>query len=160
MHGACLDFIRRIRAASPAFFTGRDVLDVGSRDVNGSARMFFADGRYTGTDVVAGKGVDVVADAAKLPFEDESFDVVLCLETFEHAKEWRQILAELKRCARPGGLIVATMATTGRPVHGLDEWGFGHYGNVAADELRPLIGDVLFWEEDYVNCDLRAAWVR
>jgi len=41
-----------------------------------------------------------------LPFADASFDTVMCLEGIEHVIAQAQLLAELARVARPGGLIV------------------------------------------------------
>jgi len=35
----------------------------------------------------SGPGVDRVVNAEKLPFKDNSIDVVLCLETLEHAEK-------------------------------------------------------------------------
>ena len=39
-------------------------------------------------------------------FEDETFDVVLCNATLEHDKFFWKSIAEFKRVAKPGGLIV------------------------------------------------------
>ncbi len=42
----------------------------------------------------------------RLPFDDESFDAVLCLEGIEHVTTQQQLLAELVRVTRPRGWIV------------------------------------------------------
>jgi SAM-dependent methyltransferase len=42
----------------------------------------------------------------ELPFADDSFDVVLCLEGIEHVTTQQQLLKELVRVTRPGGWIV------------------------------------------------------
>jgi len=47
-------------------------------------------------------------DAAQLPFADEQFPVVTCLEALEFMPEPAAALAELLRVARPGGLLVLT----------------------------------------------------
>ncbi len=39
------------------------------------------------------------------PFEDRSFDLVLCLDVLEHLPEEKPVLEELKRVVRPGGII-------------------------------------------------------
>lgn len=41
MHGEVLDWLGTVRAALPALFRGRRVLECGSYDVNGSARSLF-----------------------------------------------------------------------------------------------------------------------
>lgn len=46
-----------------------------------------------------------------LPFPDESFDVVCCLEALEVMPEMESPLAELWRVLRPGGLLVTSRGT-------------------------------------------------
>ena len=41
-----------------------------------------------------------IADAAKLPFQDDSFDTVVCFEVIEHVKNPIHVLRELARVAR------------------------------------------------------------
>ncbi|MBI2589457.1 methyltransferase domain-containing protein [Candidatus Berkelbacteria bacterium] len=41
-----------------------------------------------------------------LPFEDESFDAVICIEVLEHVPELERALKELGRVLRPGGSLV------------------------------------------------------
>lgn len=159
MHEECFDFVRRVKTAVPDSFTGKAVVEIGSKIWNDSVRPLFEDCRYVGVDCVEGEGVDVVANGKATPFADAEFDTGVCVEVFEHTPDWGPILAEIVRIVKPGGLIVVTAATTGRHAHGIDEYGFGHYENIAAAELRRRIaGTVLFFEEDYVACDVRAAW--
>lgn len=42
-------------------------------------------------------------DAAKMPFQDQSFDGVFCSNLLEHASDTRGVLEELIRVVRPGG---------------------------------------------------------
>jgi SAM-dependent methyltransferase len=52
-------------------------------------------------------GIQVVrGNANDMPFEDESFDLVMSLSTLEHDKRFWLSLAEMKRVLRPGGLLV------------------------------------------------------
>ena len=56
------------------------VVDIGSYDVNGSYRPLFAQPgwRYTGVDLEAGPGVDVVLSSPyRLPFATGSVDLVV-----------------------------------------------------------------------------------
>lgn len=63
-------------------------------------------------DICRARGLDVVvADALDLPWEDESFDVSICVALLHHisSKERRlQVLRELLRIVRPGGQILVT----------------------------------------------------
>jgi len=54
------------------------------------------------------KGKFVCADASKLSFDDSYFDVVFSADFFEHIKlaEKRQVLGEVYRVLKPGGLFV------------------------------------------------------
>jgi ubiquinone/menaquinone biosynthesis C-methylase UbiE len=47
-------------------------------------------------------------DARKLPFGDEAFDAVACLEALEFMPDSLEILAELVRVLRPGGILLVT----------------------------------------------------
>lgn len=53
-----------------------------------------------------------VADAAALPFEDESFDLVLAMHMLYHLSDPAAGVREIARVLRPGGMAVA--ATNGR----------------------------------------------
>ncbi len=45
----------------------------------------------------------VVGDVGDLPFDDASFDLIVCFETIEHVPDPGRALAELQRVARAGG---------------------------------------------------------
>lgn len=47
-----------------------------------------------------------VADACRLPFNKETFDLVICCETLEHLKDPRKALLEIKRVAKKDGVVV------------------------------------------------------
>lgn len=90
----------------------KNVLEVGSRNVNGSVRELFR-GPYTGLDMQPGNGVDVVARADKLPFEDESFEVVACTEMLEHDPYPWLSVPEMARVLVPGGILLLTCRGVG-----------------------------------------------
>jgi ubiquinone/menaquinone biosynthesis C-methylase UbiE len=48
-----------------------------------------------------------VADAAALPYADDSFDLVAEFNTFHHVREWRRAIGECARVLKPGGVFVA-----------------------------------------------------
>lgn len=44
-------------------------------------------------------------DATQLPFEDDTFDVLVSFETIEHSTEYDAMIKEFKRVTKPGGLL-------------------------------------------------------
>lgn len=48
----------------------------------------------------------VVGDAERLPFADQSFDVVTCCHSFHHYPHQAAAVREFRRVLRPGGLLV------------------------------------------------------
>lgn len=92
-------------------------LEVGSYNVNGSVRQFFA-GPYIGVDMREGPGVDKVAPASKLPFRANRFAVVVSTEMLEHDPTFWLSLAEMGRVLKPGGYLILTARGNGMPEHG------------------------------------------
>lgn len=84
---------RRHRAA--LISESRDLLVIGS----GTTR--YANGVHL--DIDDFPGVDIVADAQKLPFRDRSFDGVLCEVVLEHVAHPQRVIEECLRVLRPGG---------------------------------------------------------
>ncbi len=63
-----------------------------------------------GVDFRAFEPVQVVADLTKpLPFKDAAFDVVISSNTFEHLPNTEEILKEVFRILKPGGVLLATI---------------------------------------------------
>lgn len=50
----------------------------------------------------------VVADASRLPFRGDAFDVLICIDTFEHLKSPERCADEMSRVTRPGGTMLLT----------------------------------------------------
>ena len=46
-------------------------------------------------------------DGAKLPFDDDSFDLVTCQTVLIHVADAKAVLTEMTRVAKPGGLVIA-----------------------------------------------------
>jgi SAM-dependent methyltransferase len=97
------------------------VLEVGSRDVNGSVRpLFHGVASYTGVDFIEGPGVDLVLDAHRLTsaFPPDSFDVVVSTEMLEHDSEFWTSMAMMGEVLKPGGLLLITARGNGFWIHG------------------------------------------
>lgn len=60
---------------------------------------------FVNLDVAAVPGVDVVANAARLPFDIASFDSVACLALLEHVPDPDGVVAEIFRVLRPGSEV-------------------------------------------------------
>ena len=125
------------------------VLEIGSRNINGSIRAIFADSDYIGIDRAPGRGVDLIGDGATFvpPWAP---DLVITCETLEHAENWREVLTHIAQVLAPGGTLLATMATDHRAPHSAVDGGplpaGEYYGNVDPVELeahlRPLFAFV------------------
>jgi len=86
---------------------GTTVADIGSMDVNGSyLELFPSHVIYTGIDIAAGNGVDVVsADPYNYPFPDNYFDLVISGNTMEHVEDMKEFMREVCRILKPGNLV-------------------------------------------------------
>ncbi len=130
------------RSLERSAVTGRRVLEVGSRDFNGTLRSvfgFYGPSEYVGVDLVRGPGVDVICAAEELVqrFGNESFDIVIATEVLEHIRDWRAAIANLKAVCRPEGRLLVTTRSRGFPVHG-----FPHdYWRYETDDFRTIFAD-------------------
>src|SRR4051794_11321990 len=50
----------------------------------------------------------------QLPFADNAFDLVTCIETLEHIRDVQLALSEMRRVLRPGGRLALTTPAAGR----------------------------------------------
>jgi len=87
---------------------GMDILEVGSREVEGSIREIFTRANYTGFDLYEGANVDVTGDAHKLSDyfkKDKKFDLIVSLYVFEHlAMPW-VVAEEIMKMLKLGGSV-------------------------------------------------------
>lgn len=60
---------------------------------------------YVNLDLVAITGVDVAADAERLPFPSGIFQRVECDAVLEHVRNPRQVMCEIRRVLAPGGYV-------------------------------------------------------
>ncbi len=54
-----------------------------------------------------GPGVQVVADAQRLPFQDDIAEAVLASHVLEHVERFDLTIEEVHRVLKPGGLLIA-----------------------------------------------------
>ena len=91
------DFHRRLLENCPE---GR-VLDIGG----GTAHIKDFRPEVVSTDILAFPGIDVVADAHRLPFPGEAFSGVVMLDVLHHLERPIEFLKEASRVLKPGGRL-------------------------------------------------------
>lgn len=88
--------------------------------------------------------LDIISDITKIPVKNNSFDVILCSEVFEHLPDAVAALNEFSRILRPGGtlLITAPFAslTHFAPYHfcGYNKYWYQHHLNRLNFEIEVL----------------------
>jgi SAM-dependent methyltransferase len=109
----------------------------------------------------------VEGDLRELPFDAESFDVVVCLEALEHVDGAGKALAELRRVLRPDGvLVVSSPNPAGYPEgnrHHVHEYGpqelaeslSGHFAKVALYRQDAWLGSTIAPAEGGEDADGR-----
>lgn len=60
----------------------------------------------------------VIYDGVKLPFKDSSFDLITCIEVYEHAPNPDRLLKEIKRVLKKNGILNITAPNKLWPIEG------------------------------------------
>ena len=76
----------------------------------------YPDAEVIGVDLAEGPGVDLVSHTEKVDFPENSFDVAVSAECFEHNPYWLETFVNMHRIAKD--FVVFTCAGEGRPEHG------------------------------------------
>jgi len=103
------DFHRQLLESCPE----GSVLDIGS----GTAHIKEFRPDIVSTDILLFPGIDVVADAHRLPFHDQFFAGVVMLDVLHHLERPIEFLKEASRVLKPGGrlaMIEPAMTTLAR----------------------------------------------
>jgi O-antigen biosynthesis protein len=144
----CLDFARSLL---PFIGSEERILEVGSRDVNGTAKELLAGyaREYVGIDIIEGPSVDKVLDVNDLAdsFAPGSFDVVVSTEMLEHCLDWRGALFQMTAVLRVGGMLLITTRSPGFELH---DYPADHWRFTISDfkEIFSPIGEILVLESD------------
>lgn len=161
MHRNNRRWLADLREAYPQAFTGSiRVLELGSRDINGTPREFFNVGYYLGVDVADGPGVDMISAAKDMMFEDQ-FDVLICLSMLEHDPDWRESLCVSARVLRENGLLFLAFGAEGNVPHEEDIMPFVELKH--AGVISEVLGcgyEIIdaFLEEDRYGSDCRGCY--
>lgn len=168
MHKRVVKFCERIKNLHPQFFSGKDVLDCGSLDINGNNRYLFDGGHYFGIDIVEGRNVDLVTRVHEFQ-PAKSFDVVISTEMLEHDKNYKESLQNMERLTKPGGLLLLTAAGTNRPEHGTSTahpkdspQTHDYYRNITVEMIAEslTLADFAWFEISYTADDIRFAGIK
>lgn len=156
MHTEVIKYIWSVYDKHPKMFVDKNVLDVGSRDINGNNRIFFEDGYYTGLDLGKGKNVDVVCPIHK--YISTQYDTIICTEMLEHDEHYKESLKRMYELLRPGGLLIITAAGSARPEHGTRRTTPhaspdtpDYYKNITIEMLRKEFRPGMFEESETKN---------
>ncbi len=132
---------------------GKDVLDIACGEGYGSALLSIGAARVTGVDIDAvavahaaatypREGLEFkLGSCAAIPVPDASVDVVVSFETIEHHNQHQEMMAEIVRVLRPGGVLM--MSSPDRYEYS-DRPGFRnefHVKELYRQELEALVGD-------------------
>jgi hypothetical protein len=169
MHAEAYRYVRSVVETTWPPLAGANVIEFGALNINGSVRELFEQAdvdSYTGLDIVAGPGVDIVGDATSFTTSlDQRYDVVVCCEVFEHLPNWHEIIERSAECLVPRGLLILTMAGLGRDPHSAVDGGplqpGEHYANIDGEELVTTLHAAGFDSVEIVAnidaCDLYAS---
>lgn len=108
-------------------FNDPKIIDVGSLDINGSIRdQINFKSKYIGVDLTEGKNVDMVLENPyKLPFQDNTIDIITSISVFEHVEFFWETFLEMMRVLKPHGLLFVNAPANGHfHRHDSDNWRF------------------------------------
>jgi hypothetical protein len=167
-HKHQLNFIQLLANHLTKSWGDKEVLEIGSYDVNGSIRPFFNVKKYVGVDLTEGPGVDLVCGGDQVDFPDNTMDMCISCECFEHNPMWVETFQNMYRMTKKGGAVLMTCASTGRVEHGTtrtkpasspgsQDIGWDYYKNLAADDfyknfvIKELFSKHFFYYNKYSN---------
>jgi SAM-dependent methyltransferase len=89
---------RQIPAFVASFPADARLINVGSASLRHGARVL-------NVDLLPGPGVDVVGDATRLPFGDDTLDGIISRRVLEHVRKPGLAVEEMLRVLKPGGRV-------------------------------------------------------
>lgn len=140
----------------------RTILEVGSMNVNGALRDCVGpDADYYGVDIASGPGVDrIIDDPGKLPFLDESFDLVVSSSCLEHDDFFWLTFGEMCRVVRAGGFVYMSAPANGVVhQHPVDCWRFYPDAGLALARWGRKLGHSIVLIESFLLPPRMDQWI-
>lgn len=153
-------FLAQMQNKFPRYFINPDmkILEIGSRNVNGTCRDLFNSQNYIGLDLSEGPGVDIICHAKDYVCPAGSFDVVVSCEALEHDSAWQETLMAAYRLLAPGGILIITCAGPARAEHGTRRTTpkdspatLDHYKNISPSELLDAYSSIAFMQSEAIE---------
>lgn len=99
-------------------------------------------------------------DGVNIPVEADSIDMIYSRQVFEHVRYPEQVLADIKRALKPGGVFIGSTSHL-EPYHSFSFWNFTPFGfkrlvdasGLQLVEIRPGIDGVTLITRAYHNND-------
>lgn len=148
--------LRAWKREYPKFFKKVKVLELGSRNINGSVRKHFKGCEFVGVDWKMGKDVDVVCFAHETSFGKEYFDVIISFSMLEHDIFWKESLTHNLRQLKKDGLIMLSWIGRGGYPHDLECSPDSRFHPKSLKEVKRFIKEsnlkILDMAEEYGGC--------
>lgn len=139
---------------------GKKVLDIGSYNLNGCVKPIFEKASYVGVDMAQGPNVDIVANCNDLPFENNSFDIIVSISCFEHDNMFWLTFLEMLRVLKPGGFLYVNAPSNGPyHAHPTDNWRFYLDSWKALEEWGKKNGFEIDLVENYIDEPSDGIWI-
>jgi SAM-dependent methyltransferase len=85
------------------------VADIGAGSAKYKEILLTRGTAYIAFDMTPGPDIDAVGDIEQLPFDDYSFDTVICTQVLEHIPDPQRAVGEFYRILRKDGICVITV---------------------------------------------------
>jgi len=148
--GCCIDryYIEQFLAAQSGAIRGR-VLEV----ADNTYTVQFGGGRVTHSDILhvndSNPRATIVADLTRADsIPSDSYDCIICTQTFQFIYDVRAAAQTLYRILRPGGILLATASGISQiSRYDMDRW--GDYWRFTSRSLETLLGEI--WARDNIE---------
>ncbi len=99
---------KNLRPFLEKYATDKNILEIGGGSVKGNhSYTDLFPNRHT-FDIDPKREPDTIGDAHELPFEDSSFEFILCTEVLEHLHSPQKAIDEMYRILKPKGTLILT----------------------------------------------------
>ncbi|HIH16250.1 MAG TPA: methyltransferase domain-containing protein [Candidatus Diapherotrites archaeon] len=143
------------------FRHGLTLLDLGSQNPEYLHLFQGKAGQMVRLDIVKSTGIDVLGYGEQLPLKDQSMDVILCTQVLEHVRQPFEVVKEMHRVLKKGGMVFLTTHGNWR-IHNEpeDNWRFTpdgfrelfkDYGTMRIENQVGTLASLIQWFNIYVK---------